>query len=183
MATIDTRLNKDGTTSYRVSIRKKGQELYKTFSTEEDAKLYAWHKERLIDNMANFDVPLKDRVRFKDILTMKMDSLPVTDTKTMSDFKLSGERICNLLPDLFMHEISYDTWLKCAKDLLDMDVYRGARTELAKRKMSPNTVRRHFACASSGISYAQSKGINIDNHALKVMQTFITPLINSVSEY
>lgn len=179
MAVIQKRKNGDGF-SYRVQIRKKGTEIYKSFITEEDAKLYAFYKERLIDNMAAFDVPLKLRVNLRQIIELKISSLDKTPKRAAEEFETAYARVSKYIKEnKFIIDISMDDWLNIAKSMLQDDVFYGSKTENGKRKMSLLTLRRYFANISSAISYAQSQGIEIDNLPLKVIQTYINPKIKN----
>lgn len=181
MASIRKRPNGNGF-SYYVSIRKKNAEIHKSFQSEEDAKLYAFYKETLIDNMKNFDIPLNSRVTLRQIYELKIDNIERDYWKkvSISDFEDSYKNIFPFIKEnKFVCEFSYEEWLNAAKCLLNTDVFRGAKKEHTKRKMSLNTLRRHFASASSCFSFAQSQGLDLDNHPLKVIQTFITPLIKA----
>lgn len=179
MATIVKRKNSNGVV-YRVSIRKKGMETYKTFKEESDAKLYLWYKERLMDNMSNFEVPLCERITMDQIIEMKTSSLGSDCTRSISEFNNCLVYIKSFIPNkIFYKEYNYEDWLTLAKELLKTDVYRGAKTESAKRKMSCRTLRRIFASASSAVNFAIHKGINIENYPLKVMQLHINPLLKN----
>jgi len=182
MASIDKRKNKDGSFTYRVAIRKNKIEVYKSFSIEEDAKLYAFYKERLIDNMNNFEIPLKHRITLNNIFEIKLSSISNNDKKSVNDFENAKTKILKFLPDKFYHEITYDEWLLAAKNIMNMDVFRGSNTAKNLRKPSPSTLRRYFACASSAVSHAQSQGIELENNPLKILQTFITPIMKKEKE-
>lgn len=174
MATIEKKPIKGGSFSYRIMIRKKNQNIYKSFDNEEDAKLYVFYKERLIDNIESFDVDLKDRVTLKQIIELK--SKNVESERYRSDLINAFayiERFINV--NKFLNEISYDNWLDCAKKLLDVDVYQGVKTEETKRKMSISSLRRNFAVMSASFSYSIEKGINLENHPMKVLASFINP--------
>lgn len=175
MASIEKRPNDNGF-SYRVMIRKKGFEIYKTFSNEEDAKLYIFYKERLIDNMNNFDVPLKDRVTLEQLFELKKKACEGYDKRTLNELDNVFNRVKSFISEnKFFHEISYDQWLSIAKSVYEMDVFRGSKTNIIK--MSPITLRRYFATLSSVISHAVSLGIAVENYPLKVLQAYINPLI------
>jgi len=162
MASISERENKDGTITYRVSIRKKGSSLEKSFYTKEDAELYSYYKERLIDNMSNFEVPIKDMVRMEEIIEMKKKSILDSDRRTKNSYDVNLSRFNEFFgKDKFLCNISYDDWVKFAKHLSDLTVYRGAKTEIGARKMSINTLRKVLAEFSSAFSHAISLGINI----------------------
>lgn len=178
MAKIEKRQCKDGSFSWRVGLRKNGIDISKTFYSEEDAKLYAFYKERLLDNIKAFDVSLKDRVTLKQIFEMKIESIVNIDKKELNSFKNACERFCEVFKDkFFLCEITLDDWKRAAKSIYEKDVFRGSKTEKNKRKMSPTTLKRIFAYASSSITHAQSKGIDLENHALKVIQQIINPMI------
>lgn len=178
MSVIETRKNSDGTLSYRVKIRKKDVEIYKTFITHEDAELYAFYKERLIDNMKNFDVPSKCRVTLKQIVEMKIQNLSQVNKKTLEDFTTGLNHISKFLEvNTFVSQITYEDWLNCAKSLINSDVYRGSKNESAKRKMAPATLKRILCTASSAITYAQSQGIEIENHPILIIRNYVLPLM------
>ncbi len=179
MATIEKRKNGNGF-SFRVSIRRKGIEIYKTFKTEEDANLYAFYKERLIDNMEAFDVPLKSRVTLRQIIELKISTLDKSIGRAVEEFEIACDRVSKFLDkDKFIDGITFDEWLNIAKSMLQEDVFHGSKTENGKRKMSLGTLRRYFANISSAISYAQTQGIEINNIPLKVMQIYINPKIKN----
>ncbi len=183
MASIREKKGKDGRSSWHVAIRKKDFEICKSFHCKEDAELYVIYKERLIDNISNFEVPIHQRLRLSDIYSMKIEKENITDPKTLNDYKNSLFRLQSFLGEnTFLCNISPIQWINCAKELFKMDVFRGAKTETGRRPMSPITLKRIFAYASACFSYAQSKGIEIDNHALKVIQCYITPMINERGE-
>src|ERR1700679_1545188 len=71
MACIQERPNENGDVSYRVSIRKKGHIISKSFYTKEDAEIYAFYKERLIDLMENFEVPIEKRLTLQSIMNIR----------------------------------------------------------------------------------------------------------------
>ena len=178
MARIEKRKHGNGF-SYRVVIRRKGVEIYKSFPEEEDAKIYASYKEKLIDNMANFEVPLKDRVTLRQILEMKLNEMKEHDGRSIADMELAFSRVIDRAPKnkMFVNQMNYQEWLSIAKDIYETPVHRGVKGEHTKRKMSPISLRRLFASLSSAMSYAQGCGIELDNHPLKVVQSYINPMI------
>lgn len=178
MATIEKRILKNGNTSFRMLIRKKGIEIYKTFSNEEDAILYSKYKERLIQNMENFDIPLNERITLDQLFELKIKTVNDSDRRALCEYNNCLNRFKAIFnKKIFVHLISYEEWLESSKALFDTDIYRGGKTESCKRKMSISSLRRYFATASSVFSYAISQGINLENHPLKVLQTTITPLL------
>jgi hypothetical protein len=178
MGTISKKENKDGSTSYHVTIRLKECDICKTFHNEEAANLYILYKEDLINKMVNFEIPIKERIRLCDIFEMKILEEKITDKKTINDYKTSLNRINSIIGEnTFLSNTTFDLWLDCAKQLFAEPVYRGAKTENGKRDMSPITLRRIFAYASSAFSFIQKKNIQFENYPLKVIQTFINPKI------
>jgi len=178
MATITKIINKDNSLSYNVKIRRKNCQISQTFRTEEDAKLYEFFKERLIDNMESFDIPLHKRVTLKQIFELKINTLNSLIKRSIAEFENPLKMFQDFFKEkLFIHEITLDDWTNAAKSFYQLNVFRGAKTDSGKRKMSPNSLRKIFASASSCFSYSQSLGIELDNFPLKVIQTYITPLI------
>jgi hypothetical protein len=174
---IRKRQNKDGSYSYCVDIVKKDLSIYKTFSREDDAKLFEFYKTNLLNNKEAFDIPLKNRVTLDHIIDLKMESKKM-DQKEISSFNKTREVLNQRFgKDKYLCQISYDEWLNAAKDVYATPVFRGAVKEKNKRIMTPTTLKRVFAYASSAISNAMNMGIEIDNYALKVIQTHITPMI------
>tara|TARA_R110000868_G_scaffold287225_2_gene547628 strand:+ start:825 stop:1385 length:561 start_codon:yes stop_codon:yes gene_type:complete len=184
MATIVENKLKDGIFSYKLQIRKPNHpEIFKTFNTREDAEIYAFYKERLIDNMENFEVPIEQRITLKQVFELK-----IQDSKELAKRSvLDMENAFNLIHDLldynrFVYNITLEDWEKTAKSMYDLDVFMGAKTEAGKRKMSPLTLRRNFACASAAFSTAIGKGFKIENHPLKILQTFINPMLKDLKK-
>ncbi len=183
MATIEKRISSTGEITYRVQIRKKGSpEIYKTFYNKEDANLFIFYKERLIENMRNFDVPLKEIITLESLFEMKSKCFLEGQEREGREILNSYFRIKESLERLgktiiFYNDITYDLWVEIAKDLINQDVYRGAKTDAGKRKMSFSTLKNILARASSSVSFAISNGINLENHPLKVIQCYIKDLI------
>ncbi len=180
MGVIEERKNSKGEISYRVLIRKKGIDISRTFEDKESAKLYEFYKERLINNMSNFEVDLSCRITLRDIVDLKMKDVN-SDIKSFCLFKLSLNRFEEFLgEEKYYSQISFDEWLEATKKIYEKDVYRGAKTENGKRKMSPDTLRKTLAYMSSCVSYAISLGIKLENYPLKVIQTYVNPMLKSV---
>jgi len=179
MGTITPRKLKNNKISYRVQIRSKGCEEEKTFLCEEDAKIYLFYKEKLENLTKNFDIPLKKRIYLEEIFEMKISTCSGNSSKGIGDFKISLERFLSVLPNKYYDELTYDDWLGSAKKLMEIDVFRGGKNQNCKRKPSKLTIRRYFACASSCVSYAQSQGLELENVPMKVLTTFINPIIKN----
>lgn len=175
---IEIRKNKDGSKAYRVTIRKKGTEVTKTFSNEEDAILFENYRTRLIECMANFEVPIKDRVRLVDIVDLKIKRS--SDLRSISEFELANKRVMEVMkPHIFLNELTYDDW----KDAFE----KIAKKEYPKRHNSPHmqliaakSLRRIFASLSSAFSTAIANGISLENWPLKIVQEIINPSIKAI---
>lgn len=178
MATIEARPTDKGKISYRVMIRKKGINIYKTFHKKEDAELYVFYKERLIDNIENFEVPLGQMVTLDQIFELKISSISISNKREINDYENCKKRLKESFSGkVFYKDISLDDWRNAAKSLLATEVYRGAKTENGKRLMSPVTLKKIYYQASSVVSYVKSQGIVIDNHPLTILQTYINPML------
>ena len=143
--------------------------------TEEE--LLAYYKAKLKQSMEAFAVPLSDRITLSQAFELKFKD--VTDVRQINDTASALQRLLTYFgADPVLASIAYDDWLACAKHLLTLDVYRGAKTAKGQRKMSPGSLRKIYAYASAAISHIQDNGIAIDNHPIQVMKTFIRPLLN-----
>jgi len=174
MAVIEKKISKDGDVSYKVKIRHKDFEIYKTFRQEGDAKLFAWYKERLIDNIQNFDIPLNQRITLQQIIELKVKAIDSKDERSKKEFLLAFERVFSLLPKekKFYAQYSPQDWDDLLKNLSSFEVYKGCIKEETKRFMSRSTIRRTLACISSAVSYAMSQGIDLENLPLKLIQKY-----------
>ncbi len=176
MASISKRINQDGKETFRVSIRKKGHKMYRTFYSLQDAELFSFYKEKLANNIENFDVPLEQRITIESIFELKQKSAALKE-KEDQRLKNVKKRTLEYFKDkVFYHEISFDDWVSFAKYLFTTPVYRGAKTEKGKRDMSVNTLKNLFAYISASITTVQNKGFKIDNHPLKVIRTVINQM-------
>lgn len=181
MASITKNETKDGT-SYHVNIRFKGINETKTFYTEEDAKLYEFYKERLLKNMENFEVPLSKTVTLNQIYELKLKYFNHEDRRSVNSFYNSLQRFNEIFGNKFYCDITYEDWVNAAKILYATPVYKGAKTENGKRHMSVKTLRNIFAYASSAVSFAQEKGIELENHPAKVIKVYIASMVKKENE-
>jgi hypothetical protein len=178
MASFEKRKKNNGEYSYQVNIRKAEIQDYKTFSTEEDAKLYAWHKERLLTNMRNFEIPIEQRITIEQVFEIKTDQMKASDPKEILRFNNVKNRLIEAFGEnKFIDKTNYQEWENIAKKLYQTEVYRGAQTEKGKRSMSISTLRSIFAYASAAFSATIAYGIPIDNLPLKVQQSYIKGLL------
>lgn len=174
---IEERIKQSGEKSYRVVIRKKGQEISRTFSNLDDAKVFEYYRNRLIENMANFDVPIQERVRLDDIIELKLEG--INDARTIDEFKNSAKKVKeNIKHHMFISELAIDDWVECFKKISCLLIpIRKNSKEMTLA--SPLSVRRWFAVLSSAFSYAISKGIRVENYPLQIVQKYINPKLRS----
>lgn len=178
MASIRIWEKQDGSKSYQVDIRKKGLSIKRTFTDEEDAKLFANYKERLIDNMENFEVPLKNRVTLRSIFEIKISSVDASNKRMIDELNCTLDRLEKILgSETFVSDLTFEKWLNASKILYETPVFIGYNKEKNQKKMTLKTFRRILASASSVFSFANEKGIELENHPLSVIQKYINPLM------
>lgn len=178
MGSITKRKNSDGTISFRVDVRRKNIDISRTFFTEEDASLFILYKERLIDNMKNFDVPLKERVTLKQLFELKLSSISETNKRMIDDLNHTLDKLeMNFPKDKFVSQLTYEDWLIAAKAIYETPVYVGFKNAKNMKQMSIVTFKKLMANASSVFSHAISKGLDLENHALAIIRKYITPLM------
>lgn len=164
--------NRNGRT--RVVIRRKNVEISATFDTEESAQLWAKYKDRLIDEMHNFDVPKKDLIIFSDSIKFKMESLQQNKShpKTVTDIRTLLNTFSEF-NDLEMSKITYEMILSKAQELLNSITRKGGSKNNPdsgrKQQMSPHTVMSRLRQLSSVYSNLLEMGVQIDNIPLKVI--------------
>lgn len=168
--------------NFRVQIRRKGIDISKTFHSKEDAEVYEFYKNRLLDNMAAFEIDIKDTVTIQQVVELKVASIPMITPKNTCEFKNCLQELNAYIPKTTVFSTTtYEQWLAAAKKILATPVRHGGRSNQPKTKaMSLNTLRRHMANLSSSVSHAISQGIAIDNHPLKVIQVFVAPKLKAL---
>lgn len=179
MSTIKKNVGKNGKLTFSVYIKKKDFEICKTFYTLEDAKIYSFYKERLIQNMENFDVPLNERITLNQIIDLKIESATDLSVKTITQMQSMGKKFSDFFgKNRFYHTITYADWIDSVKYFMELNVYIGGQVrEDSTKKISIETLRKHYAYLSSCISYVIDQGIPIINHPLTIIQTYINPKI------
>jgi hypothetical protein len=180
MASIQERKNKDGKSSFICHIRTKGLDIKKTFYDKKDAEIFASYKERLITNMSNFEIDIKDRIRLIDVIDTKIKAYQ--DRRSIAEFENAYSRaIANLKPHTFLSDLTYDDWLQCCKEISSLMIpRRHGSPEMIN--ISPLSIRRIFASLSSAFSSAIAKGIQIENYPLQVIQRYINPALKKKSD-
>lgn len=179
MASINERISSKGEKTYRVQIRNKDFEQYKTFTTKEDAELFIFSRERLINNMKNFDVPINNRVRLVDIIQLKKSQIKDADIRTICEFDMALKRCLeNMKPHVFLEELTLEDWKACLDKVVILHIpIRG--NAITTSLISIKSVRRLFATLSSAFSSAIASGIPIENYPLQIVQKYINPMIKN----
>lgn len=175
MALIEKRIQKDGALSFRAHIRKKGIDISRTFSTREDAELFVFYRQRLIDNMSAFEIPIKDRLTLQDICELKQKT--ITEVRAIAEFDNAHKRIVeNMKEHKFLCQLIYEDWVECLEKVSKLEIQVKYNSKIMTI-ISPISVRRIFATISSAFSHAISLGIPLENYALKLIQNKINPAL------
>lgn len=175
---IKERISEKGVKSYRVMIRKRGQEIMKTFSAKEDAELFEYYRTKLVENMANFDVDVKDRVRLIDVIDLKIRRLK--DERSCGELELSCKRVLeHMKAHTFLCELTFKDWYACFDKISKLEIPMRNNSKMMVL-ISPTSVRRIFAGLSSAFSTAIMSGIQIENYPLDIVQKLINPAIKSI---
>jgi DNA repair protein RadC len=121
MASIEQRGSR-----FRVTIRKKGITINKTFSSAESAELFAKYKEDLIDEIEAFDPPLKDMITLHQAIDLKLDIMrkELRDARSISDIEYIKNWFSEFL-DKSVSELSYEVLMAKALEMLNGTVFRG----------------------------------------------------------
>ncbi len=175
MANIVKREQKNGSVSFQVKIRRKNMEVIKTFSNREDAELFAYYRERLIENMKAYDISMKDRLTLQQICELKQKTM--TERRAIAEFENSCSRIMeNIKPHAFLGQLTYEDWEECLYKINNLSIpMRGGAKIMTI--ISPISVRRIFATLSSAFSHAIGLGIPLENYPLKLIQNKINPAL------
>jgi len=174
---VQERVSEKGVKSYRVIIRKRGQEVMKTFSEREDAELFEYYRTKLVENMANFDVPAKDRIRLMDVIDLKIRR--TKDERSKAELQLTCKRILqNIKKHVFLCELNFNDWCNCFDNLSKLVVPLRNNSKMMG-VIRPLSLRRIFAGLSSAFSTAIMNGIQIENYPLDVLQKIINPAIKN----
>lgn len=162
---------------FAVNFKLKGQDVVRYFSEEEDAKIYLWHRNRLDELKNAYDIPINERITLREMVEIKNGESLDKASRTLKQISLAQERTQEQLPQdkRYVHEYTYDDWLNAAKGLYNTEIHRGSVSN--KISMSLGTLRRDFAYLSSCYSHIIAKGVKIENMPLKVLQTYINPLL------
>ena len=178
---IQERVNEKGQTSYRVMIRRKNQEISKTFLDKEGATLFEYHRSKLTVDKENFAIPIKDRVRLIDIIELKIRRS--NDERMKGELELSYRRVMENMKDhVFLNELTYEDWMECFQKISNLQV--SVRNNSKKKApFSLLSLRRIFASLSSAFSTAVFNGIPVENHPLNIIQKKINPAIKKSSTF
>ncbi len=170
MATIRDR---DG--RYMCLIRSKGIEIGKTFSSKQDAELWAKYKEDLIDQIDAFDPPLKEMITLQDAIEMRIEIQIKNEVskKDISDYKTLIKVFEKFCPKK-MSDIKYNDLVDHFNFLLTHPVTRGGtgKNDGTGHTRLPSfmTIFRKYAYLSTVYQMLIKDGVDIENIALKVVQ-------------
>lgn len=178
MASVTKKNNKNGSIIHKVRINKNGVHICKSFSDPEDAELFIYYKEKLIENMKNFDVSLSQRLTLGQIFELKIEGSEELDTKSINDMRLSLSRLEAIFGENRCYfSITIEEWTESVKSIMGLKVYRGAKNKNGERDISFKSIKKIFAHASSCVTFCQNMGFKIDNKPMSVIQNTITPII------
>ena len=169
MATIEERAGK-----FRVQLRKKGIEIYKTFSNIEDAELFCSWKEDIIDQMEVFDPDMKDLITLENAIDLKVKTLKETgkNQRTIDDV-LRMKGYFSYMLNKSICEITYDYLLKKAQEMMITQIKHGGvqgKEGTGTMKLpSRSTILSRFNVLGGVYSNLISDGVNIENVPYKVL--------------
>ena len=163
MATIQEITLSNGKKSYRATIRRSGSPMESSnFDDRESAVIWANYRESIIEESRKFSADDKDMLTINDILKIKFPNESREYKETCSYFG------CYL--HLSLNEFTYEKMKEAAISLVNTPIYAHGSTRKEGSKLrDPVTVARKFAHLSSAINYCVSKGYNLPNDALKIV--------------
>lgn len=158
--------------NYRVSIRRKNQDIYKTFFEKEDAELYAKWKEDLIDQIDNFSPSPEELLTLDSAIEMKIKDAEDKELDFRTISSLKGLKI-HFADDLnkSLNEFSYEFLLSKAKIFMQTEVRHGGHHAKGGNLKMPSvkTVSNRFRYLSTVIGYVNMNGFSFQNHSLAVL--------------
>lgn len=180
MASFRTRTS--GSARTTVDIRKKNYKISKTFSDEETAHLFAKYKEDVISDMEAFEAPESEVITLDSAIEWKISKMQEDgrDPKSIADVKNVRKDFYDWI-DLPLSSLTYEKLLEKANEMLKSPVRRGGNPNNNTGKLgiqSPVTVKKKFANLSCIISEMNKGGLNIENHAFRLLG-FLQQTINS----
>lgn len=150
-------------------IRRKNLFLSASFSTKEDAELWAAYKEDLIDQIVAFEPPLEQIITLGDAIQMRVDTAKEKGTSDIGDIKILFQSFEKYI-DLPIQEISYDDLANHFEYLMTVPVKRGGNPNNleAGLKTMPSmyTTFRKFSYLSTVYEHLIKEGVRIQNHPL-----------------
>lgn len=169
MATIE---NRDG--KYKVSIRKKGfKEIYKSFSTKEDAELYISWKEDLMDQISAFDPSPEELLTLDQAVDMKIEDAKKRNLDHRTILGIQGVKMH--FADYLDQSLSVLTYEKLAdklRELMDTKVSRGGgkvKIEENMKDASLKTISNRFRYLSAVIGYINTQGFSFQNNSTNIV--------------
>lgn len=184
MGFIEERKCSDGKVSYRCEIRRKGHpHIHQTFSDRETAELFIFYKERLIEEMRAFEVPiskmltLQEGYEIKKKVSMNKEAHP----KYMSDMEADLNAIFEFVdPSTLMESINFNMLEEWVTKMLRTTVFKGGQKAREgkertghERSISPATIRRRLATLSTIFNCVNEQAqAGIQNPVLSYMPHF-----------
>jgi len=166
-------IRKNTSGSYTAYIRKKNINLTDSFKNKEDAELWVDYKEDLIDLISSFDPPLQEMITLQDAIEVKIKDVIEKGKKDIYDFKVLIECFSKFCP-CSLSEITYEILLSYFDEMMKTPIRRGGckddKTTGNLKLPSIHTTFRKFGYLSTVFQMMKEKGVNVDNHALKVCQ-------------
>jgi hypothetical protein len=146
-----------------VQIRRKDAEFTAGFREESDAKLWAWYKERLLDNMSAFSPANGEMITIGDAVDLKIQSISGPSAKDLKSlFSTYPEWMGVPLTSLTSKMI-----LEKTRQQLTEKVRRGGNPKDPStghlRQVSPATIAGHLRRLSSVYGYMIEQGVDILN--------------------
>lgn len=179
MAYIRESENQDGKKKYNVEIRTRKNIIRKTFEDRKTAELFAWYKEKLIKEMDNFELELKQMITLKDAMDVFMSQdFTHKNPKYIPDSKADYQQIIQFIPEsTYLNEISKETLEEFIKNLSKCVLKKGGSKNKDSgiiKPISPKTMKRRLSFLSNLINTVNAlTGSNISNPITHYMPFFI----------
>lgn len=169
MATIETRIGKDGGKQYRVKLRLKGYPAASaTFTRLTDAKTWAAQTEAAIRAGRYFEVAAAKRITLAEVIDRYLaEYLPTSGIRTKQSTAQYLRFWRDELGALSLADVTADRIVKARAELLRRTLHarpeHGAE-ELIEKTYSPSTANRYFVALRACLNVARREfSIAIDN--------------------
>lgn len=189
MGSIRESITKNGKKSFHALIRKRGNKtIVKTFRDLETAKLFLWYKEKIIEEMAAFEVPMSQLISLQDGYEIKKATASRENrhAKYCSDLEVDFKSISEWIPaGTLLKEIKFQQLDSMIKGMNKTTVFRGGtpggKGERTGKEVqiSPNTMRRRLTALSTIYNTANAEtGANLINPVTAYMPVFRKQYLN-----